>query len=859
MKSCALKVALLAIAMLATAESTTGAMDKVFEMLADLEAKIMAQAVEAKATFTKFSENCKSQSQEYGFEIKTGKIQIEELSATMTKETSIVTTSSTEIETISGSIAAAEQELAASIKVRKREAADFAKEEKELLETISTIERAIAVLSRAPQTIEGGASMLQVQSAGNLVQALTAMVQASMLTHADADRLTALTQVYQQETSDANDEDTAAPAGAVYESKSGGIIDVLEDLLEKAQAQLDDARKAEAKSIQDYQLLVQSFKYEIKVAKEDMSKTKVTMHKSKETFSISKGDLSVTKKDLATTIAMLQELEHDCAMTAQEYEEEMKSRTEELAAVRKATQIIKEATSFVAEDSSGAVSLMQTEQARRTSSSRSANVRAVRLVRDLARKQHSPMLSQLASRMDSVIKMSGASSADPFAKVTGMISDMIKRLEDEAGDEADHKAYCDEELGKTKAKKEAAMSDVKSMTVSLDQMKAHVIKLKEEIAELEKELAASSKAAAEAEVIRQEEHAEFEKNVAEYSKGLEGVKLALKVLRDYYAKAAKTPEPAPQTFEGGPEVLPPQPVGPGGTFEGGPGVLPPPTVGPGGIAPPTAGPLPGPGTDLPVYAGGPGGTFEGGPGVLPPPTVGPGGIAPQPVGPGGGTFEGGPDVLPPVYAGGPGGTIEGGPEVLPPDLVYAGGPGGTIDHKEPRPSDLVYAGGPGGTIEHGASMLQASPDNSGTANGIISLLEVIEADLSKGLVEFQQVEETAAAEYEEMTKALKVRTVSKQQDVKYKTKEAASIEKQIAELGSDLGNAKTELDAVLDYLDKLNEECAAKVEPYAERKARREAEIAGLKEALGILEGETALIEQKVSRRALRGVRTHQS
>jgi len=536
-----------------------------------------------------------------------------------------------------------------------------------------------------------------------------------------------------------------------------------------------------------------------------MSKTKVTMHKSKETFSISKGDLSVTKKDLATTMAMLQELEHDCAMTAKEYEEEMKSRAEELAAVRKATQIIKEATSFVTKGSSVAMSFMQTVQARTASSSRSANVRAVRLVRDLARKQHSPVLSQLASRMDSAIKISAASGASPFAKVTGMISDMIKRLEEEAGAEADHKAYCDEELGKTKAKKDAAMSDVKSMTVSLDQMNAHVIKLKEEIAELEEELLASSKAAAEAQAIRQEEHAEFVKNVAEYSKGLKGVKLALKVLRDYYAKAAKTPEPAPQTFEGGPEVLPPQPVGPGGTFEGGPGVLPPPTVGPGGIAPPTAGPLPGPGTDLPVYAGGPGGTFEGGPGVLPPPTVGPGGVAPPTVGPGG---------------------------IAPPTV------------------------GPGGIAP---SMLQASPDNSGAANGIISLLEVIDADLEKGLVEFQQVEETAAAEYEDMTKALKVRTVSKQQDVKYKTKEAASIEKQIAEVESDLGNKKTELDAVLDYLDKLNEECAAKVEPYAERKARREAEIAGLKEALGILEGETALIEQKVSRRALRGVRTHQS
>merc|ERR1719265_1028020 len=39
--------------------------------------------------------------------------------------------------------------------------------------------------------------------------------------------------------------------------------------------------------------------------------------------------------------------------------------------------------------------------------------------------------------------------------------------------------------------------------------------------------------------MRSEEKAAFQKNEAETSKGLDGIKLALKVLRDYYANADK--------------------------------------------------------------------------------------------------------------------------------------------------------------------------------------------------------------------------------------------------------------------------------------------------------------------------------
>merc|ERR1719499_2395921 len=144
----------------------------------------------------------------------------------------------------------------------------------------------------------------------------------------------------------------------------------------------------------------------------------------------------------------------------------------------------------------------------------------------------------------------------------------------------------------------------------------------------------------------------------------------------------------------------------------------------------------------------------------------------------------------------------------------------------------------------------------GAGAGIIGLLEVCESDFTKGLTEMTAEEETAAADYEAYVKQDEIATAKKQQDVKYKSQEAAGLDKAVAELSTDLGAVADELAAVLKGLDKLKEMCVAKAEPYAERKARRESEIAGLKNALQILEGEAVLL-QKTSMRALRGAHPH--
>ena len=85
-----------------------------------------------------------------------------------------------------------------------------------------------------------------------------------------------------------------------------------------------------------------------------------------------------------------------------------------------------------------------------------------------------------------------------------------------------------------------------------------------------------------------------------------------------------------------------------------------------------------------------------------------------------------------------------------------------------------------------------------------------------------------------MTQENAITKASKDQDIKYKSAEAASTDKEIAELASDRETTNSEHAAVLEYLEKLNSRCVAKPETYENRKQRREAEIAGLEEAIGV-------------------------
>merc|ERR1719236_12051 len=237
--------------------------------------------------------------------------------------------------------------------------------------------------------------MMQLKSAQSIAQTLAIMVQATSLSSADATKLTALIQ-NSQESEDGSDS-MGAPAAAVYKGKSGGIIETMQDLFEKAEAQLEEARQTESKSLQAYQMLAQSLKDEIKYATADMDKAKKSLGASEESKAAAEGDLAVTTKDLDEDVKALATLHQDCMTGAEDFEAETKSRGEELTALATAKKVIVEATSGAASQSYSFV------QVSMSSGADLAKFEAVRLVRDLAQKQKSAMLVQLASRMDAAM------------------------------------------------------------------------------------------------------------------------------------------------------------------------------------------------------------------------------------------------------------------------------------------------------------------------------------------------------------------------------------------------------------------------------------------------------------------------
>merc|ERR1719269_289125 len=259
---------------------------------------------------------------------------------------------------------------------------------------------------------------------------------------------------------------------------------------------------------------------------------------------------------------------------------------------------------------------------------------------------------------------------DPFAKIKGLISEMIEKLEAEAAKEAAHKAFCDKELSETKAKKEDKETELDDLSTKID-------KLKEEVATLSKELGEIAAAQKKATEMRNEQAAAWASAKADYEQGLEGVGMALQVLRDYYAEKDES-------------------------------------------------------------------------------------------------------------------FIQG-------------------------DKDAFLQGKMGlGESKHSKA--------TGASTGIIGMLEVVESDFSKLLSEGNAAEAMAVEEYEKLT-----------QDNEIATKETEAM---LAGLKEDKEVASKEYSAIMDYWEQLQPMCIAKPEPYAERKKRREAEIAGLKEALTILEEE---------------------
>merc|ERR1719326_312402 len=194
-----------------------------------------------------------------------------------------------------------------------------------------------------------------------------------------------------QQSADDEDSDTGAPAAASYKNKSGGIIDILEDMKEKAEGELSDLRKAEGNAKQEYAMLKQSLEGQIGADNKDLDDQKSGKAAAEEEKAASEGDLTGTTKELANAESDLANSNMNCMTTAADHEATVAARAEELAVIAKAKKILEET-------SSGGVSQSYSFLQIKTGTDLT-NTEVITAIKKLAQDQHSAALAQLASRI----------------------------------------------------------------------------------------------------------------------------------------------------------------------------------------------------------------------------------------------------------------------------------------------------------------------------------------------------------------------------------------------------------------------------------------------------------------------------
>jgi len=126
--------------------------------------------------------------------------------------------------------------------------------------------------------------------------------------------------------------------------------------------------------------------------------------------------------------------------------------------------------------------------------------------------------------------------------------------------------------------------------------------------------------------------------------------------------------------------------------------------------------------------------------------------------------------------------------------------------------------------------------NKDASTGIIGILDVILSDFERTVTTTQAEDKTSQAAFEQFEKDTKADNASKEASVTSKESEVADASDDLVDEGEDKDDGSVLLTDAKAELKKLKPMCIQGEETYVERVAKREKEIAALKEAMVILD-----------------------
>merc|ERR1719183_1500018 len=109
---------LLIVALALCGASQANPIAKIISMITDLEAKVQEEGKATQSEYEEYSEWCEDTSKDLQYEIKTGKAQVADLTATIEKMTAEIEAAETKIEELVASITSNEKDLSEATETR---------------------------------------------------------------------------------------------------------------------------------------------------------------------------------------------------------------------------------------------------------------------------------------------------------------------------------------------------------------------------------------------------------------------------------------------------------------------------------------------------------------------------------------------------------------------------------------------------------------------------------------------------------------------------------------------------------------------------------------------------------------------
>jgi len=510
---------------------------KIVKLLQDMQKRLLEEGATDEEIHEKMSCWCTTTEKEKTASIEAASRTIDDMTSLIEEKSALIAQLKTEIENLKAEMEAAAEAVETATAMRGEEKAEFDAEDKELSETIAALAQALEVLGKHQ-------SLLSLSSKLESLRSVAA--------RSEMKRVRELIQ-------------SPTQSAKSYNSRSGEIFGILSQMKETFEQNLSQEMKDEARSQEMYEELVAEKKKGIEVARErkntkvmELSEAEVALVNAKHTLKDARETLSADQKFLV-------DMKQKCTESEEEYNERVKGRQEEIAAIGDALNIL---TGDAARDLFTS-SLGFTQVSAETTANKAVRAKLVASLKRAASEQHSTQLQLLAL----------SAELDAFTKVKAAIDEMIVELNQQQKDEYEHREWCKDELRKNEVSHKEKSWKAEDLTKANNVLADTIEQLDEEIMGLKEAVAEAKRVIKRASEDRELANKEYQQTVADQNGAVTILNKVLERLQEVYAPealaekraAATSTTPAPAFLQA--KQAPPEPYKGGNKKQSSGGVL----------------------------------------------------------------------------------------------------------------------------------------------------------------------------------------------------------------------------------------------------------------------------------------------